>query len=501
MGRGRGKGRGGAKRKAAKATAGTAKPSSRDVASNNARWMDRYEELKDYQREYGHCNVPQKCKDNPQLGKWVKNQRKDYKLREKGKKSAMTDGRIALLEEVGFEWAVERKDHDKWELRCNELKEFKRKHGHCKVPTKCKDNPQLGQWVDTQRQQYRRRYEGKHSLMTDEREAALNSIGFQWSLKNGTSRGGNDDTEDADNDGGAGNELMDDATKDGDEENASSSVPTENDEDRFWSINAIVGHRKIKGGWYEFCVSWEGFEESTWEYDTKLKKDAKLLFGKYLHENGLYKIRGYKWAKAKIYAPDDEDGFEFSVSQVMADNKVPKPRNWPDDVAFIGNNFLPFVPNSAEELDDIYVALNARAATKIEVNKKVEIRPSTLKHKKAGMGLHATEDILPGHVVGIYFGHIQELSDNNKSQYICEYFLGDKQDPSGKKRKVVDAKLAGNEMRFINHSKAKANVAASCEGSKGSTARRLIKIRAAKKIEKGAEIFWDYGDKYSHKAF
>ena len=34
-----------------------------------------------------------------------------------------------------------------WEQRFEELKAFKKQHGHCKVPTTYQPNPALGHWV------------------------------------------------------------------------------------------------------------------------------------------------------------------------------------------------------------------------------------------------------------------------------------------------------------------------------------------------------------------
>ncbi|KAL7554703.1 hypothetical protein ACHAWF_018247 [Thalassiosira exigua] len=49
---------------------------------------------------------------------------------------------------------------------------------HCDVP---QSQGQLGQWVWTQRKQYKLLREGQHSLMTEERIQQLEGIGFQWS--------------------------------------------------------------------------------------------------------------------------------------------------------------------------------------------------------------------------------------------------------------------------------------------------------------------------------
>jgi len=62
------------------------------------------EELKKYKEEFGNCQVPQHYVHNRQLGKWVNKVRTEYKYFIKGKKSAMTEERIALLEAIDFEW-------------------------------------------------------------------------------------------------------------------------------------------------------------------------------------------------------------------------------------------------------------------------------------------------------------------------------------------------------------------------------------------------------------
>jgi len=43
---------------------------------------------------------------NPQLATWVKCQRRQYKLFCQGRASNMTQERIVMLEEIGFEWAL-----------------------------------------------------------------------------------------------------------------------------------------------------------------------------------------------------------------------------------------------------------------------------------------------------------------------------------------------------------------------------------------------------------
>ena len=143
-------------------------------------WEDRYEELKKYKFEYGNCNVSQKWSENPQLGKWVTNQRTQYRLHREGKKSPMTEERIALLESIGFIWDAQ---EALWQQRYIELKDYKVKHDHCNLPALRSQNPQLATWVSYQRAKYRLYRKGKKSPMTEERIASLESIGFEWDLR------------------------------------------------------------------------------------------------------------------------------------------------------------------------------------------------------------------------------------------------------------------------------------------------------------------------------
>lgn len=63
---------------------------------------------------------------------------------------------------------------ERWEIRFNELKEYKREHGDTLVPQRYAKFPQLGIWVVTQRAQYKR------NQISDERIRRLNEVGFVW---------------------------------------------------------------------------------------------------------------------------------------------------------------------------------------------------------------------------------------------------------------------------------------------------------------------------------
>lgn len=76
-----------------------------------------------------------------------------------------------------------------WLNMFDALVEYKSIHGNTLVPATYPDNPQLGNWVDNQRQQYRMRFQADPLLpvsmresMTDERIEKLNAVGFVWNL-------------------------------------------------------------------------------------------------------------------------------------------------------------------------------------------------------------------------------------------------------------------------------------------------------------------------------
>lgn len=143
-------------------------------------WEARFEELRAYQREHGHCQVPQR---GSELGRWLKNQR--------GRKDRLSAERVARLEGIGFTWtregghhhanatspnAADRPDNDaRWEEKREQLRRFAGEHGHFRVPKA--SHPQLKAWVDKQRHQY------KQDKLPASRVARLEALGFDMGTK------------------------------------------------------------------------------------------------------------------------------------------------------------------------------------------------------------------------------------------------------------------------------------------------------------------------------
>ncbi len=74
-------------------------------------FKDRMQDLIEYKRIHGHCNVPSRYADDPSLGQWCSQLRRGYKafINGKGPKRGMNKERIKELEKVGFEWVVRKK--------------------------------------------------------------------------------------------------------------------------------------------------------------------------------------------------------------------------------------------------------------------------------------------------------------------------------------------------------------------------------------------------------
>jgi hypothetical protein len=144
-------------------------------------WSEKFEELCEFKKNKGHCCVPHTYTENPALARWVKRQRYQYKLKNEGKQSTMTDQRVVALEDHCFIWD----SHGAaWQERWNELCDYKKNNGgHCNVPSNFPSNPQLATWVKCQRRQYKLYWDGKTSNMTLGRIAELEKLGFEWELR------------------------------------------------------------------------------------------------------------------------------------------------------------------------------------------------------------------------------------------------------------------------------------------------------------------------------
>jgi Helicase associated domain len=112
-------------------------------------WAEKFAELCEYQRKFGHCLVSHTYVENLALSRWVRRQRYQYKLRqESNPNSTMTLERIEALENIGFVWDSQ---GSSWMERLQELKAFKAAFYHCNVPSGYRENKCLATWIKGQR--------------------------------------------------------------------------------------------------------------------------------------------------------------------------------------------------------------------------------------------------------------------------------------------------------------------------------------------------------------
>jgi len=136
---------------------------------HEADWEEQFGELKRFKEANRHCEVPDKYPENPRLGNWVRHQR-GARIN-----NTLRADRFRRLDEIGFVW--EKRDAA-WEEMFSALTSFKSRFENCNVPIRWAENPKLARWVSQQR------YLRKKGTLSQERIRRLDSIGFEWALKN-----------------------------------------------------------------------------------------------------------------------------------------------------------------------------------------------------------------------------------------------------------------------------------------------------------------------------
>jgi len=129
-------------------------------------WMERYNELKQFQTANGNCSVPN---SHIRLANWVKYQRKRYR------EGDLSVDRVQRLNGLGFSLSQKGVKEAKWDQRFNELKQFNTDNSNYKEPKNSLTHKELGNWANYQRTRYRK------GLLSDDRIQRLNALGFTWS--------------------------------------------------------------------------------------------------------------------------------------------------------------------------------------------------------------------------------------------------------------------------------------------------------------------------------
>lgn len=130
-------------------------------------WMKMYDALLSFKTKYGHTRVPFQWKENHKLADWV--------YRTKVNKDSLEVQKIELLDDIGFDWRLVRRNVIPWKEMYGRLVTFKQRYGHTKVPVKWEKDPKLGKWVSRMR--------NERETMEPERVALLEAIEFDWGYK------------------------------------------------------------------------------------------------------------------------------------------------------------------------------------------------------------------------------------------------------------------------------------------------------------------------------
>jgi hypothetical protein len=150
---------------------------------------ERLKELRKFKQKHGHCQVPHKFPQNPQLGTWVDTQRRLYRAHKRapGRPTTLSQENIEKLLEVGFNFEPRPSREETWNARLAELAQYKSTHGHCNVREDDQTFPGLGKWVSYVRRQYRLIRQGRRSKDSKRldtiRIQQLRDMGFIFELR------------------------------------------------------------------------------------------------------------------------------------------------------------------------------------------------------------------------------------------------------------------------------------------------------------------------------
>lgn len=136
------------------------------------RWDKQYQNLLQYRRDHGHCNVPSAHSD---LGLWVSTQRREYAKLCAGNFSQMSVSRLERLEKAGFEWSrvpvVISRNEKQFQNHVQNYLEWRKADGAAPSRT-------LELWMERHRSKYRKWLRGEFNALREDRRAILEEIGL-----------------------------------------------------------------------------------------------------------------------------------------------------------------------------------------------------------------------------------------------------------------------------------------------------------------------------------
>jgi hypothetical protein len=110
------------------------------------RWYENRDKLKEYMDAHdGSADIPKDDEEHAKLRGWLDSQHNEYKKYMDKKDSSMTQEKLKLLQDIGFEFT-----YTSFEQRLEQLKAYKEEHGNVNVPM---THPELGKWFQSIRRQ------------------------------------------------------------------------------------------------------------------------------------------------------------------------------------------------------------------------------------------------------------------------------------------------------------------------------------------------------------
>ena len=132
----------------------------------NNQWQKRFDELCEFKKANGHCNVPRDYHESRLLATWTQEQRTQYS------QNRLNQKRIEKLNDIGFHFIPR---NSQWDKSFIKLCEFQKINGHCNVTRKNEPSMRsLATWVAKQHKQY------TDGILPKDRIEKLNKIGFDW---------------------------------------------------------------------------------------------------------------------------------------------------------------------------------------------------------------------------------------------------------------------------------------------------------------------------------
>ena len=153
-------------------------------------WDERLSMLREKHRADGHIRFH---KSDQAMRSWINRIRKEYQAFQEGERTQLTQEKINQLNELGMVWVTgfpsgtTHAPRKTWNERFEDLKDFIRNNGHSFVPQAM---PGLGEWVHTQRAEYKKMQKGEKSVLTAERALKLVEVGFCFDAKKQRGKGG-----------------------------------------------------------------------------------------------------------------------------------------------------------------------------------------------------------------------------------------------------------------------------------------------------------------------